>query len=69
MKLKDIVIYQAGENPIDFEENLFKVKVTVAKILRKICKNKDPRGQLPKFTSNLYETFRYCLILSMKEPL
>ena len=39
MKLQDIVIYQAGENPIDFGENPFKVKVTVAKILRKICKN------------------------------
>jgi len=27
----DIVIYQAGENPIHFWENPFKVKVTVAK--------------------------------------
>ena len=31
MKLWDIVTYQASENPIDFGENLFKVKVTVAK--------------------------------------
>ena len=28
-KLWDIVIYQASENPIDFWENPFKVKVTV----------------------------------------
>lgn len=40
IKLQNIVKYQARENTIDLGENSFQVKVTVAKILRKFCKNK-----------------------------